>query len=291
MGPLASGAGPTYQRTMGSAADGPAAPLAEALSDVIRRRAAARSPLVVGLCGAQGSGKSTVAGAIAARLSRDGLSVATLSLDDLYLARAERQALARRVHPLLATRGPPGTHDAALGLEVLRALRRGESLDLPAFDKAADDRRPRTDWARFEGPAEVVLFEGWCVGARPEPEAALAAPVNGLERQEDPDGVWRGFVNRALAAYQALFAELDLLILLKAPSFGVVAAWRGQQEAELRASGAEGAGLMDAATLGRFIQHYERLTRWMLREMPGRADVVVELGRRRELREIRLRQA
>ena len=79
-------------------------------------------PLVLGICGAQGSGKSTLAEALAERLERDGLACAVLSLDDLYLTRAERERLARGVHPLLATRGPPGTHDTSLGIAVLDAL-------------------------------------------------------------------------------------------------------------------------------------------------------------------------
>ena len=238
--------------------------------------------LVVGLCGAQGSGKSTLAAAILTALGAKGLAAATLSLDDLYLTRAERQQLGRSIHPLLATRGVPGTHDIALGLSTIAALERGEPAPLPRFDKGLDDRMTEAKWPVAPPACKVLLLEGWCVGAAPQSAAMLAEPVNALERAEDADGIWRGYANAALAGqYQALFASIDLLILLAAPGWDVVAAWREEQEAPLRAAGAPQA--MDAAALARFIQHYERLTRWILEETPGRADLTVPLGAAREV--------
>jgi D-glycerate 3-kinase len=141
---------------------------------------------VVGICGPQGSGKSTTVRVVAALLEARGLRVATLSLDDLYLPRSDREALARDVHPLLRTRGVPGTHDVALGLAALDSLADAGETALPRFDKATDDRAPRPTWPVVAGPVDVVLFEGWCVGARPEPAARpCAAPINALERERD----------------------------------------------------------------------------------------------------------
>lgn len=160
--------------------------------------AAAQSPdrpLVVGICGAQGSGKSTLVARLAQRLDR----VATLSLDDLYLTRAEREALARDVHPLLRTRGVPGTHDIDLGMAVMASLDRGAAVRLPRFDKAIDDRSPETSWPTAAANTRVMLFEGWCVGALPQESEALAEPANALEREEDRDGTWRRYVNDMLA--------------------------------------------------------------------------------------------
>lgn len=252
--------------------------------------AEARAPLVVGICGPQGSGKSTLTALVAGLLAARGLKIATLSIDDLYLTKAERKRLAREVHPLLATRGVPGTHDPALGLSVLDALGRPGPVALPRFDKAADDRAPLTGWPRVEGPVDVVLLEGWCVGARPQPVARLAEPINALERVEDPDGTWRGFANAALAGpYAPLFARLDRLVLLTAPDFSVVRAWRGQQEARLRArlaaEGRDPALAMTEAALDLFVAHYERLTRWIAEDLPAAADVVVALDERRWPRE------
>ncbi|CAN5599208.1 kinase [soil metagenome] len=240
---------------------------------------------VVGLCGAQASGKSTLTAVLRAMLEGRGLVVAALSLDDLYLAHAERQALAREIHPLLATRGVPGTHDVELGLAVLDGLARSGETRLPAFDKAADDCRP--DGVPISGPVDVILFEGWCVGAVPQTD--VAAPINALERERDSDGRWRTFVNAALGGpYQALFARIGLLVLLKAPSFEVVLAWRQEQEAKLRARLArEGGDLKRAMTdeqVADFIAHYERLTRHILAEMPARADVLVALDENRRPR-------
>jgi D-glycerate 3-kinase len=237
-----------------------------------------RRPLVVGVCGSQGSGKSTVCKTLTTRFAQAGLKVANLSIDDLYLPRADRATLARHVHPLLRTRGVPGTHDTKLGVHTLHALAHGGRVPLPRFDKAIDDRRPKVEWDSIEGPAQLILFEGWCVGARPQTLEALDQPVNALEANEDVDGRWRRYVNDALGGeYQRLFAKIDLMVLLAAPSFDVVLKWRTQQEHELRAQ-SNGAGVMSDADLVRFIQHYERITRHVLIEMPARADLVVRLA-------------
>jgi D-glycerate 3-kinase len=267
-------------------------PLCRPLADAIAgwRREALR-PIMVGVCGPQGSGKSTLCTAVAALLAARNLRTAVLGLDDLYLPKARREALSAAIHPLFKTRGPPGTHDVALGLRVLDALTGdGPAGDvaLPTFDKASDDRRAPDLWPHVKTPVDIVLFEGWCVGARPQASAALAAPINALETEEDPAGRWRASVEAALAGpYQTLFGRLDRLILLKAPSFEQVYTWRAEQEAALaaclEAAPEPGRRTMAPDELRRFIMHYERLTRHILTEMPSRADVVVELGPGREV--------
>lgn len=227
-------------------------------------------PIVVGLAGPQGSGKSTMTPRLVARLAERGLRAAGLGLDDFYLTRAERRGLARSVHPLLATRGVPGTHDMALLQRTLDAALAGDPIAVPRFHKAADDRVPVEAWLPLVPPFDVIILEGWCVGARPQPEAHLAEPVNALERQEDADGRWRRWVNARLAGdYAALFDRLSLRIFLRAPDFGVVERWRAEQEAGLARPG------MTAAELRRFVAHYERITRAMIVDPP--ADLVIEL--------------
>lgn len=246
---------------------------------------------MLGICGAQGSGKTTVAAAIEARLRATGLRVATLSLDDLYLPRAERERLARDVHPLLKTRGVPGTHDVALGRSVIDGLGRAAETRLPRFDKAQDDRLPVDAWPLIAGPVDVLLFEGWCVGAMSQPAEALETPVNDLERRHDADGRWRHGVNAALAgAYRALFDRIDMLVLLAAPDFGIVRNWRTEQEhalaRQLAARGLAGEAVMSDDQIAAFIQYYERLTRHILIEMPERADLVIQLDRDRRVTNI-----
>lgn len=276
------------------AADGTPDPrlLAAAMDEIaIGRAAAAGRPLVLGLCGAQGSGKSTLAAAIVARCEAQGIRAAILSLDDLYLGKTDRAGLARTVHPLLVTRGVPGTHDVPLGLEVLEAIDRGGPVRLPRFDKAIDDRLPPSVWPLLQGPLEVLVFEGWCVGARPQHEAALGSPVNLLEATEDTDGRWRRHVNQALAEpYRQLFDRIDRLMLLAAPGFKVVEGWRCQQEDVLARRRPRAGRVLGRAELARFVSHYERLTRHILAEMPCRADCTVRLSGERRVIGIELRR-
>lgn len=256
----------------------PATLVAEAFAAA---RALPAATPVFAITGLQGSGKSTLAAQVAAHAEARGLRVAVLSLDDLYLTRARRRQRAAEVHPLLATRGPPGTHDVALGCRVLDALRAGRDVALPRFDKLADDRLPEAAWPRIEGRVDLVLFEGWCLKAMPQDDAALAAPVNALERDEDPDGRWRRYCNDALRRdYAALWARIDALWFLRPPGFDVVRAWRWEQEQALLAREPGRTG-MDRAQLDRFIQHYERTSRHLLATLPAIADRTIPLDERR----------
>ncbi|MEG1451285.1 kinase [Brevundimonas sp.] len=219
-------------------------------------------PALIGIAGSQGSGKSTLAAYLASAYG--GVS---LSLDDVYLTKAERQNLASTLHPLFATRGPPLTHDLGLLDRVLAALHQAlpdSRTALPAFDKLADDRRPQSEWPVYVGRPRLIVLEGWCLGAKPEPEAQLLVPVNAMEANLDPDAVWRRAVNGALAAdYARLRARLEGLVYLRAPSFERVLDWRCQQEAGLLGIDAVDADRRRA--IGDFIARFERLTRWIMR--------------------------
>jgi D-glycerate 3-kinase len=243
---------------------------------------------LIGLNGAQGAGKSTLAKILRLLLSKGfELRTEVLSLDDLYLQPEQRQELADTVHPLFRTRGVPGTHDVALGLELIETLRQqqpGEYVQLPRFDKAADQRHPPSNWTRVTEPLDVLIIEGWCIGARPQSEEALDVPVNSLEAERDPQGIWRRVSNRALAGeYQSLFAQLDLLLMMQVPTFEAVRRWRSLQESKLGEKAA-----MDTEELLEFIMHYERLTRAQLEEMPQRADLVMQLDDNHQVRSVRI---
>ena len=255
-------------------------PLKDQVVAKLRGRAGALQ--VIGVNGAQGTGKSTLAKLLQRLISADGFNVVNLSIDDFYYPGHKREELAKTIHPLLKSRGVPGTHDVGLALDIvesLRTLTEIEQLTLPAFDKAMDEPVTEEESIGVYGPVHLLLLEGWFLGAKPEPASALDSPVNNLERHHDPDKTWRSYVNTKLAEdYQSLFSMIDMLILLKAPSFEQVYEWRTLQEHKLINSQKPGAATMTDDQLVEFIQHFERLTRHCLKTLPAQADVVLHLN-------------
>ena len=240
--------------------------------------------LFVGINGAQGTGKSTLAAFVRLALELGaGWRVAVLSIDDFYLTRAERKKLGEQVHPLMETRGVPGTHDMQMlahCVERLKTLESGACLTIQRFDKSRDDRADPDIWPVISGPIDLIILEGWCVGCTAQAGDDLLDPINLLEREEDASGTWRRYVNDQIeGSYTALFATLDALIFLQAPNFAAVYRWRLEQEKKLAAVTANhAAGIMNAKQIAHFMQHYERLTRMNLATLPATADVVLELN-------------
>lgn len=250
-------------------------------------------PLLVGLNGSQGSGKSSLCKLLKWILEAAfDCQALIISIDDLYLPAAERQVLAEKIHPLLATRGVPGTHDVPLGIDLLTRLKNAdpaEEIEIPRFSKATDDRLPKTEWNLVSSPVDLILFEGWCVGATPQTEEQLTNPINALEEKEDAEGTWRRYVNDQLCGpYHELFSLIDLQLMLKIPNWQMVYHWRKRQEQQLAAK-QSGAGVMGEVALQRFIMHYERLTKHQLEELPQSADLVMELNQHQRVTSIQLR--
>lgn len=248
-------------------------------------------PPIFGLTGAQGSGKSTLAAQLASAGKARGLTVVALSIDDFYLTRRQRQALGQRVHPLLATRGPPGTHDIALAgttLDGLRELQPGDRLSLPRFDKLGDRRLPPSRWPRVHQRPDLIVFEGWFLKVPPEPDEALVRPLNALERAEDADGRWRRYCNAALANYAALWQRLDRLLWLRGPGFEIVPRWRWQQECTLLAAN-PGRDAMSQAQVERFVLLFERVSRQAEHTLAGIADLIVDVDEDRNASQLRRR--
>jgi D-glycerate 3-kinase len=257
----------------------------DAVVDAVLDDALAHGARVCAIAGLQGSGKSTLAAQVVRHAEARGLRAAALSIDDVYLGRRERLRLARDVHPLLATRGPPGTHDIGLACEVLDAVRAGRAIRLPRFDKLTDRRLPPSRW-RTVGPLDLLVFEGWCLKVPAQSEAALRRPVNALERDEDPDGTWRRHCHRALAHdYPALWARLDRLAWLHPPGFDCVPGWRWQQERTARAA-RPGCTGMSRSEVERFVRLFERVSRQAIRSLPGIATLTLRLDRDRAVRRI-----
>ena len=231
---------------------------------------------VYGITGLQGCGKSTLAGQMAALAKSRGMSVVVLSIDDFYLGRRERLHLGHHVHPLLATRGPPGTHDVALACATLDALRAGRQTTLPHFDKIADRRLPPSRWTLVTQACDLVVFEGWFLEVPPQAPDALREPLNALEREADPTGVWRTFCNHALATYAPLWDRIDRLLYLRGPGFDVVPDWRWQQEVALQAEHPR-RHAMNREAVDRFVLFFERVSRQAQRTLPAIADRTVRI--------------
>ena len=217
---------------------------------------------IAGIAGPQGTGKSTIAQLLKLVFELQGMKCTVLSLDDLYLPWNERQQFNREQFPnpyYSVPRGNPGTHDIALGIRTLHSLCSAvpDTLTVvPRFEKALHDgkgdRLPVRQWAATTGRPDIILFEGWCLGAQPvshsEYEGLRKSSAFLREIQSrlgDGNGTFGWQVNLALAPYQPLFGMVDMLVYLEAPSMSCVYQWRLKQERHMKQR--TGAGLDDAS--------------------------------------------
>ena len=243
-------------------------------------------PVIVGLNGAQGSGKSTLSELLAELLPLFfEVDCHVLSIDDFYLSRAQRKKLGAAVHPLLATRGVPGTHDCQRLSEALDACSEYSSgeIALPIFDKLKDDRTKKVQKINIGARSAVVLLEGWCVGIPAQSSLDLAVPTSSFEFSNDNLGIWRAYVNEQLATvYADLFNRLDYLSMLKPPCFEAVLDWRVEQEVRLiakrRAVGSDDSLKgMNVKQVSEFVENFRRLTCHAMATLPDLANETWEL--------------
>lgn len=241
------------------------------LAVVLTKLCRQRNRRVIGLGGGQGAGKSTLANLLKQAIRLSGESSQLLSIDDFYLSQRERKELASKLHELFQTRGPPGTHDVGWLLRTIDSLLLQQSAEVPSFDKGTDERiKTRV----LSPPCDRVVLEGWCVGALPQSPAVLRTPVNELERSQDATGAWRQTINERLRTdYAEVWSRVDLFVFLQVPNLQSVRRWRLQQENDRPADQRK-----DQPWVNQFVQHYQRITEWMLEEAPNRADVVVQLN-------------
>lgn len=243
------------------------------------------SPIVLSVSGAPGTGKTTLANELARAFKQFfGINSAIVSLDDFYLSRAEREELAESIHPLAITRGPPGTHDVERLIDVIKKLRTNLSARAPVFNKALDERVEET---RLLKPAGIIICEGWFWGAIAEPVSALVNPVNRLEKKQDHRGVWRKWVNSQIVRYKEAFIS-DISIHLRAPSPEASLEWRKLQEEENLAANAENESNI-SLNVERFLSHFERLVRWIDKDLPGRVDIEIFLDEHHDIARVSLR--
>ena len=270
-------------------------PLAE---NIVTSQKELNKAYIVGINGAQGSGKSTLADLLVLLFKEKyQLNAIALSIDDFYFTRQQRLTLASSIHPLLATRGVPGTHDVALALEVILSLcDANTNVIVPRFDKSIDDRSPDNDVEPAPAKTDIIIMEGWCLGAEAQSDKALSLPINELEKEEDPDGIWRSYVNQQLRdVYPDLFKLINTWVMLKAPTFDCVYQWRLEQENKLRESLSNSSANSDTSKImgdhgiKRFIQYFQRITEHLLITLPEKVDYLFELDKNRKIINTRLK--
>jgi len=245
---------------------------------------------IIGLTGGQGTGKSTITQVLRLILEiKYNLSVVYFSIDDFYKTLRERNILAKNVNKLFKTRGVPGTHDTSLMNKVFANLtkKKFRPLLLPRFDKSKDDRFPKKYWQKVNQQPKIIIFEGWCIGARPQQNKDLLKPINILEKRQDINLKWRSRVNNELKnAYKKIFSKIDMLIFLKVPSFDCVYKWRLLQEKKLQLT-SKGKKIMSSQQVREFIMYYERITMQMLKDLSNKAHAVLFLDKQHRFNKIK----
>ena len=259
----------------------------------ISKKAKKKSPLIIGLAGGQGSGKTTISSILSLILKKYfKLKVFKISIDDFYKTKKQREILSKNKHSLLLTRGVPGTHDIKIMLDFFRKIKTKnfKSLKLPKFNKANDDRYKKKHWYKLKSRPDVVIFEGWCVGAKPQSLRLLKKPINALEKAYDKSLKWRRFVNLQLKTnYKKLYSQLDSLLYLKVKNFNLLKKWRIKQEEKLwlKSKSRKNLKIMNKKEVINFMQTYQRITEQMFKDAPKYSSIIMNLNKNHQIHKIK----
>jgi len=262
----------------------------------ISKRTNKKRPLIIGLAGGQGSGKTTISSILALILQKYfKLKVFKVSIDDFYKTRKDRKLLSKNKHPLLMTRGVPGTHDIDLMLSFFKKIKdqNFKSLLIPTFDKAIDDRCLKSLWHKIKTKPDVVIFEGWCVGAKAQSSSKLKKPINSLEKVHDQGAIWRTHVNNQLKTkYRTLFNQLDELLYLKTKNFNLLREWRLKQERKLwvQTKSKKNLKIMSSRDVINFMQTYQRITQQMFKDAQKSSSIIMNLNSNHQIQKIKFRK-
>jgi len=249
-----------------------------------------KRPYFVGLAGGQGTGKTTISSLIRIILIKYfKLKVFRISIDDFYKTRKERISLSKRIHPMLLTRGVPGTHDINMMLSFFKKVKskKFKRLKLPTFNKAIDDRSNKKSWYELNEKPDVIIFEGWCVGAKSESNNTLKKTINSMEKAKDQKKIWRKYVNYQLKSkYKNLYSQLNCLIYLKAKNFNLLQKWRLKQERKLwiKSKMKSNSKIMSKGDVINFMQTYQRITQNMFKKMPKYASIIMNLNTNHQIK-------
>ena len=237
------------------------------------------------IAGPQGSGKSTLAKIFKVVLEKQyKKKVMLLSIDDYYFSKKKRIKLSKKIHPLLITRGVPGTHDIkALKKDVINFQKKLFPITTPTFRKLNDDISIKK---KIIKNAEILLLEGWCCGSPSINKKYLFQNINHLENILDKNKKWRQYYNSQLRnGYKKVFSLFDQQIYIQPPSFSYILKWRYAQEKN-NALKSQSKDFMKKKDLRTFIQHYEKLTKWMMKVMPAKADILIKIDSNQKIKKI-----
>ena len=249
-------------------------------------------PYYIGLAGGQGTGKTTISSILKIILiNYFKLNVFKISIDDFYKTRKDRINLSKRIHPMLLTRGVPGTHDIKMMLEFFKNSKKKKfkKMKLPLFDKSIDDRLPKKKWYEIKKNPDVIILEGWCVGAKAQTNQEIKKSMNSMEKTMDKQLKWRKFVNYNLqTSYKKLFKQLDTLLYLKASNFNQLRKWRLKQEKKLKiqTKNKKNLKIMDKKDVISFMQTYQRITENMFKNVPKYASIVMNLNSSHQIKSV-----
>ncbi len=245
-----------------------------------------KKTIIVGIAGAQGTGKTTVSKILNIILEEKyKLQTINISIDDFYKTFKERTQMSKTKHHLFQTRGVPGTHDLQLLRYALIKLKgkKFKSIFLPRFDKSIDDRLKKNKWKKITKKPKIIIFEGWCVAAQHQNKKRLIMPMNILEKENDKNLIWRNEVNNQLKKkYKSIFNLIDKKIYLKVPDFKYVYQWRLLQEKKLKVK-SKGKKIMNNYEIKKFIMHYERVTRQMIKDCKKIFDIILNIDKKHKI--------
>ena len=261
----------------------------------IAKKTNKKEPLIIGLAGGQGTGKTTITSIISIILKKYfKLDIFKISIDDFYKTRKQRTLLSKNKHSLLMTRGVPGTHDIDIMLNFFKKIKvkNFKILKLPKFNKGVDDRCKQSLWYKIQSKPDVVILEGWCVGARSQNYKELKKPVNSLEKIHDQNFKWRQYVNYQLKTkYKKLFNQLDYILFLKVKNFSLLRRWRLKQEKKLwlKSKNKKNLKIMNKSEVKNFMDTYQRITQQMFKDMPKYSSIVMNLNNSHQIKNIKYR--